>query len=270
MLAGLLALGGILLPPAARAAEEVPYVQTPQPVVDGMLMLGRVSKGDRIIDLGSGDGRIVIGAARRGASGFGVDLDTRLVELATARAREAGVADRVRFLAQDLYKTDLRGASVITMYLLPDVNLELRPRLLAELKPGTRIVSHDFDMGDWRPDEEIVVPAPGKKVGIGQTSRIMLWWIPASIGGRWSGTLGSGATAQPVELDIEQRFQAVRVAARVAGRDVPVERARLLGADLSFGLGGRGVALAADGNRLVGEALAGESRLPITLVRRAP
>lgn len=269
-MAGALALGALLPPLAARAAEEVPYVQTPQPVVDGMLMLGRVAKGDRIIDLGSGDGRIVIGAARRGASGFGVDLDTRLVELANARAREAGVADRARFLAQDLYKTDLRGATVITMYLLPDVNLELRPRLLAELKPGTRIVSHDFDMGDWRPDEEIVVPAPGKKVGIGQTSRIMLWWIPASVAGRWSGTLGTGATAQPVELDVEQRFQAVRMTARVAGRDVPVERARLVGADLSFGMGGKGVALSVDGARLVGEALDGDARLPLRLARRAP
>jgi predicted RNA methylase len=146
-----------LLVPRVRAQsglrEEVPYIRTPQAVVDKMLDLAEVGPDDFLIDLGSGDGRIVITAAQqRGARGFGVELDTSLVESSNEAARKAGVAERARFFARDLFDTDIREASVLTLYPLPEVNLQLRPRLLAQLKPGTRVVSHDWDMGEWQPD----------------------------------------------------------------------------------------------------------------------
>ncbi|MFN5511159.1 MAG: SAM-dependent methyltransferase [Burkholderiales bacterium] len=156
---------------------DVPYVITPQAVVDAMLELAAVGSSDQLIDLGSGDGRIVITAAQRwGTRGLGVEIDPSLVRLARNRAQQAGVEDKVRFEAQDLFATDLSPASVITLYLLPAVNLMLRPRLQA-LRPGTRIVSHDWDMGDWQPQKTIEVPAPGKPVGLRKVSRLMLWTV---------------------------------------------------------------------------------------------
>ena len=150
---------------------DVPYVTTPQSVSEAMLTIAGVDNRDYMIDLGSGDGRIVILAAKKfGARGLGVEIDPRLVEASRENAKVAGVAHRAEFRVQDLFKTPLSRASVITMYLLPDVNLALRPKLLA-LKPGTRIVSHDWDMGDWRPDAELRVPAPEKTLGLDQIGR---------------------------------------------------------------------------------------------------
>jgi SAM-dependent methyltransferase len=164
----------------ARAVEEVPFVTTPDHVTLAMLELAGVTAGDFVIDLGSGDGRIVIAAAKVfGARGLGVEIVPELVERSRVAARRAGVADRVEFRVQDLYATDLTAATVVTMYLLPEVNLQLRPRLLA-LRPGTRIVSHDWDMGDWRPDRTIVVDVPDKKVGREKSSRLHLWTVPAT------------------------------------------------------------------------------------------
>jgi SAM-dependent methyltransferase len=135
---------------------DAPYVATPQPVVEAMLALARVTSDDVVYDLGSGDGRIVITAARTyGAQGIGYDLAPEWVARARANARAAGVGDRVRFEVQDIFTADLREATVVTMYLLPEVNLRLKPRLLGELRPGTRVVSHAFDMGDWAPDEVV-------------------------------------------------------------------------------------------------------------------
>lgn len=162
-------------PPPPPLDLDPPFVRTPNGVVDAMLDLAGIGPGDRLIDLGSGDGRIVLAAARRfGVPGLGVDIDPTLVERARAAARAQGLAHLARFEVQDLYETDLSQASVITLYLLPDVNLKLRPRLQA-LRPGVRIVSHDWDMGDWPPQRTIVVPAPDKPVGRERTSRLMLW-----------------------------------------------------------------------------------------------
>ncbi len=137
---------------AQEVKKDVPYVPTPQPVVDKMLELAEVSSDDVIYDLGSGDGRIVITAAREyGARGIGVDIDPRRIAEARENARKAGVSDRVMFVQRDLFQVPLGEATVVTLYLLPDVNLKLRPKLLRELRPGTRVVSHDFDMGDWKP-----------------------------------------------------------------------------------------------------------------------
>ena len=156
---------------------DVPYVTTPQSVVDAMLELAGVTADDVLLDLGSGDGRVVITAAQRfGTRGTGIEIDPRLIALARNGAQAAGVATRTRFLEQDLYATDLSSASVITLYLLPAVNMKLRPAL-QKLKPGTRIVSHDWDMGDWLPDKSVVVPAPEKKIGLTKTSTLMLWVV---------------------------------------------------------------------------------------------
>jgi SAM-dependent methyltransferase len=176
--AGLAGLG-LSGPTIALAAGEtdVPFIVTPDHVTLAMLELADVGPKDRVIDLGSGDGRIVITAARRfGARGLGVEIVPDLVRVSRENARRAGVADRVEFRQQDLFETDLSQATVITMYLLPEVNLQLRPRL-QRLRPGTRIVSHDWNMGDWEPDRIVVVPAPDKPVGREKVSRLYLWVI---------------------------------------------------------------------------------------------
>jgi SAM-dependent methyltransferase len=179
------ALGAIVLALCAGSAGsaasqdlDVPFVVTPDHVTRAMLELANVKPGDFVIDLGSGDGRIVIVAARHyGARGLGVEIVPDLVEKSRDNARRAGVAERVEFREQDLFETDLSRATVITMYLLPDVNLKLRPRLQA-LKPGTRIVSHDWDMGDWKPDRMVTIDVPDKPYGLEKVSRLYLWTVP--------------------------------------------------------------------------------------------
>jgi SAM-dependent methyltransferase len=153
--------------------KDVPYVPTPQNVVDEMLTLANVTKDDVVYDLGCGDGRLVITAVKKfGAKrGFGVDIDPQRIEESNANARAAGVTDRVAFAVQDLFQTDLKDATVVTLYLLPDVNLRLRPKLLSDLRPGTRIVSHSFDMGDWKPEKTVTVKPGGQ--------RLYFWTIPA-------------------------------------------------------------------------------------------
>lgn len=223
--------GVLLLATAVRAQDfgDTPYVQTPQNVVDAMLETAKVTAKDYVIDLGSGDGRMVITAAKkRGARGFGVDLDKRLVQLANANARKAGVADRAKFYARDLFETDLSPASVITIYLLPEVNLMARSKLLA-LAPGTRIVSHDYGIGDWLPDLEYEMDAPGKPVGRSQKSRVLFWVVPDIVAGRWTWTISSGGKPQQVELDLRQNFQKLEAVAKLDGRALPVERAVLTG-----------------------------------------
>jgi SAM-dependent methyltransferase len=179
----------------AQPLEEVPFITSPDNVTLEMLSSAGVKRGDHVIDLGSGDGRIVILAAKKfEATGLGVEIDPSLVEKSKASARSAGVADKVEFKVQDLFQTDLAPATVITMYLLPEFNLQLRPALL-KLKPGTRIVSHDWDMGDWKPDRTTVVPVPNKAVGREKSSKIHLWTVPAQVAGLWcAGGLLRGAS----------------------------------------------------------------------------
>jgi SAM-dependent methyltransferase len=153
----------LLLTPLPLAAQfegggDVPYVPTPQAVVEAMLKLAGVHQGDILYDLGCGDGRIVITAAKSfEATGTGIDINPERIEEANGNAKAAGVTDKVKFHEQDLFKTDFHDATVVTLYLLPEVNLRLRPRLLQQLKTGTRIVSHSFDMGDWKPDKQIEI-----------------------------------------------------------------------------------------------------------------
>jgi SAM-dependent methyltransferase len=138
----------------APVKKDVPYVPTPQAVVDEMLKMAEVTKSDVVYDLGCGDGRIVITAAKQfGARGVGIDIDPERIKESNANAVKAGVADRVKFIQQDLFEADFKEATVVTLYLLPTINLKLRPKLWSDLKPGTRVVSHAFDMGDWKPDK---------------------------------------------------------------------------------------------------------------------
>jgi SAM-dependent methyltransferase len=149
--------------------KDVPYVPTSEEVVAAMLKLANVRKTDVVYDLGCGDGRIVITAAKQyGVRGVGIDIDPERIAESTKNAQEAGVADRVKFRTQNLFDADIGDASVVTLYLLPDVNRKLMPKLLADLKPGTRVVSHAFDMGDWPPEKTVEVDG----------SRIFLWTIP--------------------------------------------------------------------------------------------
>src|SRR5438477_11135880 len=189
----------------------VPYVQTPMEIVERMLRMAEVRPGDSVVDLGSGDGRIVIEAAKRGARGLGVDLDPNLVKLATQNASAAGVAGRARFEVRDIFETDLARATVVTMYLLPDFNAKLLPRFLA-LKPGTRIVSHDAGIGDWPADETLTMRTPEKPVGIGGNSKVELWIVPAGVGGTWSSTLPQHGGDW--RFNIGQHYQMLEVRAR--------------------------------------------------------
>jgi len=160
---------------------DTPYVITPDNVVGAMLDLAALRAGERLIDLGSGDGRIVIEAARRGAIAHGVEIDPRLVALSRDAAARAGISARATFAAQDLFETDVSAADVVTLYLLPDVNARLAPRLMATLRPGARIVSHDYGLGDWPADATIEVDAPGKTVGVAKRSTLMLWTVAARV-----------------------------------------------------------------------------------------
>jgi SAM-dependent methyltransferase len=184
---------------------DVPFVPSPQVVVDEMLRLADVKKDDFVIDLGSGDGRILITAAQKfGARGIGVDLDESLIAQSEANAQAAGVSDRVEFLKQDLFKTDLSRATVITMYLLPGVNMRLRPALLA-LKPGTRIVAHDFELGDWKPDAKVTI-----------RKNAMLWVVPANVGGRWQLRVNLAGGERVYDLDLRQKHQEIDGVVRIA------------------------------------------------------
>lgn len=217
-----------------KITEETPYVQSPRIVVETMLKMAQVRASDFLIDLGSGDGRILITAAKKyGARGFGVDYDPRLVKLATDNAREAGVGDRVTFLEQDIFKTDLRSASVVAMYLLPNYNLVLKPRLL-QLKPGTRVVSHDYGMGDWPADAELTVPAPGKPVGVRKESTIYLWIVPAQVEGAWKTVIPGARGAQSATLRFEQHYQRLEGTLQIGKMILRLERTYLRANYLSF------------------------------------
>jgi len=201
------AVAALILAAAPVAAQdEVPFVVTPGNVTAAMLDLAKVGPGDHVIDLGSGDGRIVIGAALRGARAVGYEIVEQLVNDSRVAAAKAGVAARTEFRTQDLFDADLSAATVITMYLLPEVNLQLRPRIL-KLAPGTRIVSHDWDMADWKPDRTISVDAPEKNIGLEKKSRLHLWIVPADFSGRWC----TAGKAPRLAATISQDFQLLQV-----------------------------------------------------------
>jgi Methyltransferase domain len=228
--------------PAALAQEgagDVVYVPTPQIVVDEMLRMAKVGPKDFVIDLGSGDGRMVITAAKKfGARGYGVDLDPVLLKLSNDTARAEGVADRARFVDQNLFEADLSQATVITTYLLPQMNEKLRPKILA-LRPGTRVVAHDYHMGDWLPDEERTLQVPEKKVGNPGVSYVYLWFVPARVAGRWASEVVTTAGAQKIEFSLDQRYQMLGGVARIGGQELKLRAPKLEGERVSFSLLGK-------------------------------
>jgi hypothetical protein len=224
---GFLRTAGVVLMAAfshyAFAAEpSVPYVPTPQIVVDRMLEMAKVTPQDYVIDLGSGDGRIVITAAKKyGARGFGVDLNPVRIKESTENAAKAGVSEQASFYQRNLFETDFSQATVITMYLLPRVNLDLRPKIL-DLKPGTRIVSHDFSMDEWRPDEVVTFDVQDKYGAGGGSgaSTIYFWKVPAKVTGPWAWQSNIAGKPQSYEMVLEQNFQINGGTVRVGGRTV--------------------------------------------------
>lgn len=201
---------------------HVPFVPTDEKVVQAMLELGGVSANDLLYDLGSGDGRIVVAAAKeRGARAIGIDMDPLRVAEAREYAGWTGVEDLVEFIEDDLFCADFSAASVVTLYLLQTVNLELRPRLLKELRPGTRIVSHDFDMGSWKPDE---------KISAGGTN-IYLWIVPAAIAGVWRWQTTDGRQHR---VELQQEFQAISGKAWIDGEPAQLQAAELRGSRLQL------------------------------------
>jgi len=221
---------------SARAEEiewQVPFITTPEEVVERMLELAGTRAGDLVVDLGSGDGRIVIIAARKfGARGLGIELDQRLVDKSRENARAAGVADRVSFVQGDVLTADISKASVVTVYLLPGLIRQLQQRFTGELRPGTRIVSHAFGMTGWVPDRSGTIKLSKAHRGQGDESRLFLWVVPADVRGVWSG--------DGRRVSIEQNYQQI---------EVDGARGTLSGNDISWGrFRGR-----VDGNRLSGE-----------------
>jgi len=225
----------LAIPALAQTGKgDVVYVPTPQVVVDEMLKMAKVGAKDYLIDLGSGDGRIVITAAKRlGARGFGVDLDQYLLKIANASAQKEGIADRARFIEQNLFETDLSQATVITSYLLPEMNRKLRPRLLA-LKPGTRVVAHDYSMGEWNADEEKTLIVPEKTVGDAGKSYIYLYIVPAHVGGTWESQILIGSQAVPYAFNFDQEFQVVTGQMRAGASEVSLPRFKVSGDEVSF------------------------------------
>ena len=212
------------VPAAAQFSYDVPYVPTPPVVVEEMLRLANVGPYDFVIDLGSGDGRILIAAVKKfGARGVGVDLDPDRIAESVYSAQLAGVTDRIAFHRQDLFKFDISRASVVTMYLLPSVNMRLRPRLLKELKPGTRIVSHDFHLEDWQPYQKSTV-----------RKNVFLWIVPAQVDGRWRASVALPAGERSYEIEIKQKFQEIDGLARYDKKVAGLWNAKLRGDRVSF------------------------------------
>jgi SAM-dependent methyltransferase len=231
--ASLIAAVPAVAQPQAWAWDDgtVPYVQTPMEIVERMLRMAEVGRDDYVIDLGSGDGRIVIEAAKRGARGLGVDLDPSLVKHATENAQRAGVGERTSFQVKDIFETDLSKASVVAFYLLPDFNAKLMPRLLA-LRPGTRIVSHDGGIGDWPPDERLEMRTPEKPVGVGGVSRVELWIVPADAKGAWVSEIP--AHGGKWNFRVKQHYQMLDVEVGAQGRDLLVRNTRLRGEEIKL------------------------------------
>jgi Methyltransferase domain len=216
---------------AGRAGAAEPLLDIPTPylpsttvAVDEMLRLGEVGPADVVVDLGSGDGRIPISAARDyGARGLGIELDPKLVEESQANARQAGVADRVEFRQGDALAADIREATVVTLYLLPVLVEKLKPRLLAQLKPGTRIVAHDYGFSDWKPDRRVII-----------SKTYMLYFVPARVAGRWRLSVSLPGGEREFEFELAQQYQEIHGGARVAGGYLPAYDARLEGERIAF------------------------------------
>lgn len=221
----------LMLIPSFQAAQQkqldVPYVPTKYPVVDEMLRMADIQKSDIVYDLGCGDGRLVVGAAQKyGAHGVGFDIDPERIQESWENATKAGVKNLVQFFEQDLFQADFHEATAMTIYLLTSVNLRLRPKLLRELRPGTRLVSHNFGMGEWKPDQS-------SEVMVDDISHdVFLWIIPANVSGTWAWTMGKPAVKG--EMNLEQHFQVPSGSATVGGAATEIKDLTLKGDQIRF------------------------------------
>jgi len=209
-----------LAPPVMAQPWDVPYVPTPYDVVDQMLDLAEVGPGDYVIDLGSGDGRIVIGAILRGAYGHGIDIDPARIREAGSNAREAGLENRLLFIEGNIFDADISRASVITLYLLNSINMKLRPVLLNTLKPGSRVISHVFDMNEWMPDKVITA----------DNDPVYLWIIPARVAGLWTWKTGQYVCS----MNVQQEFQKIALKVSAGNTPLAVDNPFLSGERISF------------------------------------
>ena len=218
-----------------------PYVPSPQSVVADMLRYAEVGPQDFLIDLGSGDGRIVLTAAKVfGARGFGVEIKEELVKRANEAARKEGIADRVKFVQQDLFKTDLSQATVVTLYLLPDTVVLLKDKFLAELKPGTRIVSHDYPLTGWIPEKYLQMDLEDKiQISGVTTTLIYLYVVPAQVAGRWTAQMPPAVSKRPAKLVLHQQLTRVNGTATLDGKEIELEELKLRGDKISFRIPGR-------------------------------
>jgi SAM-dependent methyltransferase len=243
-LAGLLSLAAVLPVAAADlqpSKDAGPYVPSPQSVVADMLKVAEVGANDFVIDLGSGDGRILLTAAKVfGAQGFGVEIKDELVKKSNEAAHREGLADRVKFIKQDLFKTDISRATVLTMYLLPDTVNLLKDKFLAELKPGTRIISHDYPLTGWIPEKYVQMDLE-EKVHISgvTTTLIYMYVVPANVAGSWSAKMPPAVSRQGATLQLKQQLTRVSGSAKLDGREVPLEEVKLSGTRLTFRMTGR-------------------------------
>jgi precorrin-6B methylase 2 len=253
-----------LLASTAAASDDsfttVPFITTPDEVVDRMLQLAGTRAEDLVVDLGSGDGRIVITAARKyGARGLGIELDAALVEKSRDSARRAGVAERVSFVQGDVLAADISAASVVTVYLLPGLINQLQPRFLERLQPGTRIVSHAFGMTGWKPDRRetmrIAKPHPGQ----GDESTLYLWIVPAEVRGLWQ--------AAGTQLRIHQNFQEIELEGRLLGQEISASRASLRGREIAFEANGLRFHGRLQADLIAGELVGPDRRQPLLLTR---
>jgi hypothetical protein len=237
----LLAASSVLAADLQPTKNAGPFIPSPEAAVAAMLQYAKVGPNDFIIDLGSGDGRIVRTAAKLfGARGFGVEIKEDLVRSSNEAAQKEGLADRVKFIKQDLFKTDISQATVLTMYLLPDTVNLLREKLLRELKPGTRIVSHDYPLTGWIPEDMKQFDLP-EKVDISgvQTTIVWLYLVPAKVAGRWSAKMPPAVSRAPATLELKQQLTRVSGTARLDGKETSLEDVKLRGEHLSFRLTGR-------------------------------
>lgn len=210
---------------AQKREPDILFVPTPQNVVESMLEMAGVKENDVVYDLGCGDGRFVITAAKKfGARGVGIDIDPDRIKESTWNAKNLGVMNRVRFIEGDLYETDIREATVVTLYLLSDLNLKLRPKLFSELRPGSRVISYTFNMGDWKADKE----------GNDRGDIFYYWVIPAKAAGTWQWNLGGGGVKQQYQLELEQKYQEIKGHVRLDGREAKFLEPKLEGDQVRF------------------------------------
>jgi len=243
-------------PFSGQPGKDVVWVPTSQALVDKMLDIAKLTSNDIHMDLGSGDGRTVITAAKRGARSTGIEYNPDMVELSKGNAAKAGVADKATFLKADLFETDFSKATVITLFLLPDINMKLRPKIL-DLKPGTRIVSNTFTMGEWKDDETATVD---EAAGCSYYCTAHLWIVPAKVAGTWHAAQG--------ELALKQEFQMVQGTLKAGNNTMQIANAKLRADQFSFSAGGANYTGRVNGNSIDGTVTAGGNTTPWSATRR--